>query len=175
MSEIMQIIRLPPGSMSQIIQIIQIIQIRNLSAMPGRSIIMNCSGNRIICLTGEHFLAKLLLISLFLCPSSCSTIRHDTHRVKRLYRRQLSVPLVGNDEVLAEIREAFPDDRALLADAFQGHAKASEMVRAKALAYIHPFTFTLCLVGFVAGMKNKPADYTNSLNTSVRLLRRRGL
>ena len=33
----MQIIRLPPGNMSQIIQIIQIIQIRNLSALPGRS------------------------------------------------------------------------------------------------------------------------------------------
>ncbi|CAM9665229.1 unnamed protein product, partial [Laminaria digitata] len=49
-------------------------------------------------------------------------------RVKRLYSRQLSVPLVGNDEVLAEVREAFPDDEALLQDVLEGHAKASKML-----------------------------------------------
>ena len=44
-------IRLPPGNKSyiiQIVQIVQIIQIRNLSALPGTSRSMNCSGNRII-------------------------------------------------------------------------------------------------------------------------------
>ena len=82
-------------------------------------------------LTINTIISHVFLGLLHLCTIKKSQTRH---RVKRLYRRQLAVPLVGNDEVLAEVREAFPDDGALLADACQGHAKASEMVRAKAVA-----------------------------------------
>lgn len=52
-------------------------------------------------------------------------------RVKRLYRRFLSVPLVGNDEasLLEDAKKAFSGDSAGLKEACQGHAAASKMVR----------------------------------------------
>lgn len=49
--------------------------------------------------------------------------------MKRVYRRRLSVPLVGNDELLEEAREAFSGDAAGFKEACHAHAKASKMVR----------------------------------------------
>ena len=49
--------------------------------------------------------------------------------MKRLYRRQLSVPLGGNDEVLAEMGEAFEGDEDGLKEVYRLHAKAADMVR----------------------------------------------
>lgn len=49
--------------------------------------------------------------------------------MKRLYKRQLSVPLVGNDEVLPEMGEAFDGDGDGLTEVCRGHAQAVKMVR----------------------------------------------
>lgn len=59
-------------------------------------------------------------------PRACEYVS----RVKRLYRRQLSVPLVGNEGVLPDMCEAFSGDEAGLKEASRGHAQASKMVRA---------------------------------------------
>ena len=52
-------------------------------------------------------------------------------RVKRVYRRQLSVPLVGNDDLLEEAGEAFSGDDAGFKEACHAHAKASKMVSSR--------------------------------------------
>ncbi|CAN0024612.1 unnamed protein product, partial [Sphacelaria rigidula] len=52
-------------------------------------------------------------------------------RVKRLYRRQLSVPLVGNEKVLPDMCQAFSGDEAGLKEASRGHAQASKMLAAR--------------------------------------------
>ncbi|CBN77067.1 Sart3 protein [Ectocarpus siliculosus] len=54
-------------------------------------------------------------------------------RVKRVYRRQLSVPLIGNDEsrLLEDMKEAFSGDDAGLKEVAQAHAKASKMLAAR--------------------------------------------
>ena len=60
-------------------------------------------------------------------PSPTFSLRE--HRVKRVYRRQLSVPLVGNDEIVEEAKEAFAGDDAGFKEACHAHAKANKMVR----------------------------------------------
>lgn len=47
-----------------------------------------------------------------------------------MYRRQLSVPLIGNDEgpLLDHMKEAFSGDDPGLKEVSQAHAKASKMV-----------------------------------------------
>lgn len=46
-----------------------------------------------------------------------------------MYRRQLSVPLLGNDEAMGDAKEAFAGDAAGLKEACHAHAKAKKMVR----------------------------------------------
>eukprot|EP00752_Nemacystus_decipiens_P008742 g7803.t1 len=52
-------------------------------------------------------------------------------RVKRVYRRQLSVPLVGNGEIVEEAKEAFAGDDAGFKEACHAHAKAEKMLAAR--------------------------------------------
>lgn len=61
-----------------------------------------------------------MFVRVFTSPRPC--------RLKQLYRRQLSVPLLGNDEIFQEMQEAFSGDGAGFKAISQGHAKASEMV-----------------------------------------------
>lgn len=65
------------------------------------------------------------------------------YRVKRLYKRQLSVPLVSNDEVLSEMGEVFDGDGDGLAEVCRGHAQAMKMVRHKLTDGIWYCTFGL--------------------------------
>lgn len=68
-----------------------------------------------------------------LCPCDANHVnpgggRGGERRVKRLYRRQMSLPLVGNEDLFPEMREAFGDDQAGLEEALKAHARASKMV-----------------------------------------------
>lgn len=72
-------------------------------------------------------LADLPFLSLSLPPPFFFLF---STRVKRLYRRQLSVPLVGNDGAVEGAKEAFSGDDAGFEEACRAHAKASSMVRA---------------------------------------------
>lgn len=46
-----------------------------------------------------------------------------------MYRRQLSVPLVDNDEVMEEAKEAYAGDDVGFKEACHAHTKAKKMVR----------------------------------------------
>lgn len=55
-----------------------------------------------------------------------------------MYRRFLSVPLVGNDEasLLEDVKEAFSGDSAGFKEASQAHAAASKMVRQRKRTHV---------------------------------------
>eukprot|EP00903_Cladosiphon_okamuranus_P006864 g6685.t1 len=52
-------------------------------------------------------------------------------RVKRVYRRQLSVPLVDNDEILEEAKEVYAGDDDGFKEASHAHTKANKMLAAR--------------------------------------------
>lgn len=76
----------------------------------------------------KYIRTTVVLFGVPVCVCVCVCVAPPC-RVKQLYKRQLSVPLVGNDGVLSEVQKAFSGDEDGLKEAIKGHAKASEMVR----------------------------------------------